>query len=290
MPSPALVVTGASGLVGAALGASETIVPLKRGSGPMTWDPTGGRVEDDGRPIGAVVHLAGEPIAESRWTEARKQSMSDSRVLGTRTVARWLTSRKQRPEVLISASAIGLYGDRADEVLDENSAPGAGYLAGLVEGWEREARAAEEAGIRVVLLRIGIVLSREGGALEKMRLPFKMGVGGPIGSGLQWFPWVHLDDVVGVIRHALRTPEMRGAYNVVSPGIVRQKDFARALGRSLKRPAVMPTPAFAMRLAFGEMADEALLASARVVPRRLLEDGYRFVHPDLGPALESVKS
>lgn len=288
MPSPALVVTGASGLLGKALGAVETLVPLKRGDGPMTWDPTGGRVQDDGRPIGAVIHLAGEPIADNRWTEARKQSMRDSRILGTRTVVNWLSARAQRPEVLISASAIGLYGDRGDEVLDEDSPRGSGYLAELVEGWEREASLAEQAGIRVVLLRIGVVVAREGGALDKMRTPFSLGLGGPMGSGKQWFPWVHLDDVVGVVRHALRTPKMRGPYNVVAPGVVRQKDFARALGRVMKRPAFVPVPAFAMRAAFGELADEALLASARVVPRRLMEDGYRFVHPDLAPALQSV--
>ncbi len=288
MNSPALVVTGASGLVGKALGAVETVVPLRRGEGPLSWDPTGGQVEDDGRALGAVVHLAGEPIAGSRWNEARKRSMSDSRVLGTRTLVGWLTERKQRPEVLVSASAIGLYGDRGDEVLDEDATPGTGFLAELVEGWEREARAAANAGIRVVILRIGIVISRQGGALEKMRLPFSLGLGGPVGSGQQWFPWVHLDDVVGVIRHALRTPSMRGPYNLVAPGVVRQRDFARALGKTLHRPAVLPAPRFALRAAFGEMADEALLSSARVVPRRLLEAGYRFQHPDLAPALESV--
>ena len=289
MAAPALVVTGASGLIGTALGQVEAITPLRRGlGGPLGWDPLGGQVEDDGRPIGAVVHLAGENLADARWTEARKQSMRDSRVLGTRTLARWLAGRKQRPEVLVCASAIGLYGDRGDELLDEDAAPGTGFLADLVRDWEQEARAVEAAGVRLVLLRLGVVLSREGGALGKMRLPFSLGAGGPIGSGRQWFPWVHLDDAVGAFLWAIRTPGARGAYNLVAPGVVRQGDFARALGRAMRRPAVLPTPAFALKVAFGEMATEALLPSTRVVPRRLLSEGYAFRFPELDPALRSV--
>lgn len=285
----ALVVTGASGLIGAALAQVEQLTPLRRGaSGPMSWDPTGGRVEDDGRAIGAVVHLAGENLADARWNEARKRSMRDSRVLGTRTVASWLASRKQRPEVLVCASAIGLYGDRGDELLDEDAAPGTGFLADLVRDWEAEARAVEAAGVRLVLLRLGVVLSREGGALGKMRLPFSLGAGGPIGSGRQWFPWLHLDDAVSAIRWAVRTPTVRGAYNLVAPGVVRQGDFARALGRAMRRPALLPTPAFALKVAFGEMAEEALLSSARVVPRRLLAEGFAFQHPELDPALRTL--
>lgn len=289
MAAPALVVTGASGLVGAALGRVTEIVPLKRGSGgPLSWDPLGGRVEDDGRPIGAVVHLAGESIGNSRWTEQSKRAMWDSRVVGTRTLVSWLSARRQRPEVLVAASAIGFYGDRGDEELDEQSPVGRGFLAELTEAWEQEAVLAEQAGIRVVRLRIGVVLAKEGGALAKMLTPFKLGAGGPLGSGRQWFPWVHLDDLVGVIQASLRAPAMKGPYNVVAPGIVRQADFARALGHALHRPAVLPTPAFALRLAFGGMADEALLASARVVPKRLLAEGYGFRYPELAGALASV--
>lgn len=309
MSQPALVVTGASGLIGSALGKLEAITPLRRGVGrardaarpvrgepegehplgpPLSWDPTGGRVQDDGRLIGAVVHLAGESIASGRWTEARKRSMRDSRVLGTRTLASWLQGRTQRPEVFVSASAVGYYGDRGDEILDEDAGPGKGFLADLTAAWEEETKAIEALGVRVVRVRIGVVLSKEGGALEKMRLPFKLGAGGPIGSGRQWFPWVHLDDVVGILRWAIRTPSARGAYNAVAPGVVRQADFARALGRALHRPAVLPTPGFALRLAFGEMADEALLSSTRAVPRRLQEAGYTFRWPELEAALADV--
>lgn len=289
MSTPAVVVTGASGLIGAALAKVEPITPLKRGpSGPLTWEPLEGRVHDDNRLIGAVVHLAGEPIADERWTEARKKALYDSRILGTRTIAEWIRGRSQRPSVLITASGVGIYGDRGDEVLTEESGVGEGFLADLADHWEREAAAAESAGVRVVNLRIGVVLSKQGGALEKMRLPFKLGLGGPIGTGRQWFPWVHLDDVVGVIQWALRDPGARGAYNVAAPGIVRQADFARALGRAVGRPAFLPAPAFALKAVFGQMAEEALLGSTRAEPSRLIQAGYRFKHPDLDPALADV--
>ena len=289
MSTPAIVVTGASGLIGAALAAMEPITPLKRGAeGPLTWEPLEGRVHDDGRLIGAVVHLAGEPIADKRWTEARKKALYDSRILGTRTIASWLTARAQRPSVLITASGVGVYGDRGDEILTEQSSRGEGFLADVASDWEREASAAEAAGVRVVHLRIGVVLSKEGGALEKMRLPFSLGLGGPIGSGKQWFPWVHIDDVVGAIRWALRSPTARGPYNLAAPGIVRQADFARALGKALHRPAVLPLPGFALKVAFGQLADEALLGSSRAAPARLLAEGFTFQHPELGPALATV--
>lgn len=289
MPTPALVVTGASGLIGAALAREESITPLKRGAGgPLTWEPLEGRVHDDGRLIGAVVHLAGEPIADKRWTEARKRLLYDSRVLGTRAIATWLAGRAQRPSVLVTASGVGIYGDRGDELLTEASGRGAGFLADLASDWEQEAAAAEAAGVRVVHLRIGVVLSREGGALGQMRLPFSLGLGGPIGSGRQWFPWVHLDDVVGAIRWALRDPAARGAYNVAAPGIVRQRDFARALGRAMSRPAVLPVPGVVLKAMFGQLADEALLGSSRAAPARLLEQGFTFKHPELDGALRDV--
>ena len=289
MPSPALVVTGASGLVGRALALVEPITPLPRGAGSgLRWDPVAGTVQDDARPIGAVVHLAGEPVAEGRWTDARKRVLLDSRVAGTRTLVDWLKGRAQRPEVLVSASGVGYYGDRGDELLDEGAGPGAGFLAEICQGWEREALAAEAAGIRVVVLRIGVVLSKQGGALEKMKLPFSLGLGGPLGSGQQWFPWIHLDDLVGVIRAALRDTRMRGVYNAVAPGLVRQRDFARAYGVALGRPAVLPTPAFALKAAMGQMAEEALLSGQRARPAKLEALGYPYQHPEVGAALKQI--
>ena len=246
-------------------------------------------MEDDGRPLGAVVHLAGESISGKRWTEARKKSIHDSRVMGTRTLVDWLIRRPQRPELLVAASAIGFYGDRGDELLTEDATQGKGFLADLCAAWEAEARRAEQAGIRVVILRLGVVLSAEGGALAQMRLPFKLGAGGPVGSGRQWFAWVHVDDVVAAIQWALHRPEARGVYNLAAPGIVREAEFAHALGKAMHRPSFVPTPAFALRLAFGELADEALLSSARTVPMRLLAEGFAFRFPELGAALASTE-
>jgi uncharacterized protein (TIGR01777 family) len=235
-----------------------------------------------------VVHLAGESVASGRWTATRKRAIRESRVTGTRTLVDWLITREPRPEVLVSASAIGFYGDRGDEPLDESSPVGGGFLAEVCRDWEAEAERAEAAGIRVVRLRIGLVLTREGGALSRMLPLFRLGLGGPVGSGRQWFPWIHLEDVLNVVEWALETPSARAAYNLVAPGIVRQADFATALGRVLRRPALLPTPAFALRLALGELADEALLASAQVTSRRLQSEGYAFRWPDLRPALLEI--
>ena len=291
MTPPALLVTGATGLLGRALAAQHTVVPLPRrapaGGGPW-WDPLGGSVHDDGRPLGAVVHLAGENVGEGRWSEARKAAIRDSRVTGTRTLVDWLRGRAQRPEVFIAASAIGFYGDRGESELDEDAGPGTGFLADTCRAWEAEADRAAEAGIRVVKLRIGIVLDPAGGALGKMLPLFRAGLGGPLGSGRQWFPWVHRDDVLGLIAHALRSPAVRGPLNAVAPGAVRQGDFARALGAALHRPAFVPAPAFALRAALGEFAQEGLLASARVVPARAAATGYTFRFPTLGPALSQL--
>jgi len=292
--TPALLVTGASGLVGTALSARRAVLPLsRRPSGPDApfWNPAAGKVHGlDDRTVGAVVHLAGESVGEGRWTADKKARIRDSRVQGTRTLVDHLRARTQRPEVLVSASAVGIYGDRGDEVIRDDAAAGTGFLAEVAEAWEAEADRAAEVGIRVVKLRIGIVMSPTGGALEKMLPPFRLGAGGPMGSGRQWFPWVHLDDVVGAIEWALTTPSARGAYNMVGPEPVRQKDFARALGRALGRPAIMPAPAFALRLALGEFADEGLLAGQRCVPERLQAEGYAFQHPTLDPALAACVS
>ena len=283
--------TGASGLVGSALGESIPMVALPRrapAGGGLWWQPEEGRVHDDGRPLRAIVHLAGEPIAAGRWTRARRRAIERSRVAGTRTLVDWLARREQRPQVLVSASATGFYGERGDEELDEDSSRGGGFLAELCVAWEAEARRAEDLGIRVVVVRLGLVLARGAGLLARLEPLFKLGAGGPVGSGKQWFPWVHRDDVIGALEWALTTPSARGAYNLVAPGIVRQAEFARALGRALHRPAFLPAPAPALRLVFGELADEALLASQRARPQRLEAGGYPFRWPDLDPALADL--
>ena len=238
--------------------------------------------------VGGVVHLAGAPVAGGRWTEAKKEAIYRSRVEGSAALVSWLGQREQRPSVLISASAVGFYGDRGDEVLTEAAGSGAGFLAKVVKDWEAEVDRAAELGIRVVKLRIGIVLSSSGGAMGEMLPIFRAGMGGPMGSGRQWFPWVHIDDVLNVIEWALRSDQARGAYNLAAPGICSQRYFARSLGRALGRPAFMPAPRLALKLALGEFAEEALLASSRVVPSRLKEAGYDFAWPALAPALEDV--
>ena len=291
MSDGATLVTGAGGLVGRALGESMTTTALSRRppeSGGLWWEPEANRVHDDGRPLRAVVHLAGEPIAAGRWTRARRSAIETSRIAGTRTLVEWLAAREQRPDVLVSASAVGLYGDRGDEELREDSDRGDGFLADLCVSWEREARRAEDLGVRVVVVRLGVVLSRGAGVLAQLEPIFKLGAGGPVGSGRHWFPWVHRDDVVGALEWALASPRARGVYNLVAPGAVRQVDFARALGRALRRPAFVPTPAFAVRLRFGELADELLLASQRARPARLQSDGYAFRWPDLDTALSDL--
>ncbi|MCK6507796.1 TIGR01777 family oxidoreductase [Myxococcota bacterium] len=295
MDAHPILVTGATGLVGRALADALDVIPLPRqdrGGDAPWWEPAAGRLHDRGRRFGAVVHLAGAGVADRRWTEAWKREVMDSRVQGSRTLVSWLRGLPpaERPGVLVSASAVGFYGDRGDEELPEDAPPGVGFLAEVCQAWEDEVRPAEALGVRVVRLRIGIVLSARGGALGRMLPAFRLGGGGPMGSGRQWFPWVHLQDVVGVIRHALATPTMAGAHNVVSPGIVRQRDFATALGRALHRPAVLPVPAAALKLAMGaELAEQALLASTRAVPRALLADpGFRFRFPDLDAALSDL--
>ena len=283
--SPALVaVTGSHGLVGSALvrdlGASGHAVRR------VTRDPASGAL--DFRAVAdadAVVNLAGENIAGGRWTHERKRKIHDSRVLTTRALAEALAARERPPRVLVSASGINSYGDRGDERLTEESPRGHGFLADLCREWEGATAPAEAHGVRVVHLRIGMVLSRHGGALAKMLLPFRLGLGGVIGSGDQWMSWIALDDLVGVIRHALTTDALRGPLNAVAPESVTNREFSRALARALRRPALLPVPAFAARLALGEMADALLLASIRVEPARLLASGYAFRHPTLAAAL-----
>lgn len=298
-----VIVTGSTGLVGRALVRSlleegHSVTRLVRGeaqefrapgTSSVRWDPSGGTIDaaslegHDG-----AVHLAGESIAGGRWTEEKKRRIRDSRVEGTRLLSQTLAGLRDKPSVLVSASAIGFYGDRGDEVLTESSAPGDDFLSRVCREWEDETRAAAEAGVRVVNLRIGLVLSREGGALERMLTPFKLGAGGRIGSGEQYMSWVALDDLVGIIKRALSDESLSGPVNAVAPQPVTNAQFTKALGRALNRPTVLPVPAFAARLAFGEMADALLLSSARVEPRRLTDAGHSFAHPGIDGALRHV--
>ena len=235
----------------------------------------------------AVVNLAGEPLIGWRWTASRRRRLRGSRVAFTEKIARALAAARQRPRVLVSGSAVGYYGDRAGEILTEDSARGTGFLADLCRDWEAAAQAAESSGLRVVLIRTGVVLGRDGGALAQMLPPFRLGLGGPIGPGRQYLPWIHLHDLVGIIAAAMVDDRMRGPINGVGPGPVTSRDFAKALGSALGRPAVLPTPVLALRVIFGQ-ASEVLLASQRAVPAALGRFGFSFAFPTLDQALANV--
>lgn len=293
-----ILVTGSTGLIGSALVSfltteGHSVVRLVRsrpkpGGFEFEWDPVAGVVDSTALVgIDAVVHLAGESVAE-RWTEEKKARIRDSRVKGTRVLAEALAKPLQPPKVLVCASATGYYGDRGEEILREESASGSGFLAEVCREWEAAAEPAVQKGIRVINLRIGIVLSPEGGALAKMLFPFKMGMGGVIGTGKQYMSWITLDDLAGVIYHALITDTLQGPINAVAPHPVTNNEFTKTLGKVLGRPTLFPMPAFAARLAFGEMADELLLASTRVEPARLLATGYTFRYPQLEGALRHL--
>lgn len=238
--------------------------------------------------LGGAIHLSGASIAAHRWTEAWKREMTDSRVQSTRALAITLASLRRPPPVLLVASAIGFYGDRGEELLDETSAPGSGFMADLCRQWEAAAWPAIDAGIRVVHLRLGVVLGPGPGALGKMVPLFRLGLGGRLGSGRQWMSWISLADALGAMLFALETPTVSGPVNLTAPNPVTNAGFTRALARQLGRPAFLPAPAFALRLALGEMADEALLASARVFPSRLTTAGFRFAYPTLTQALAAA--
>jgi hypothetical protein len=235
-----------------------------------------------------VVHLAGENIASGRWTSRRKAEIRRSRVEGTRRLCESLARLARPPKVLVSASAIGFYGDRRDEILREDTPPGTDFLAGVCREWEAATEAASRAGVRVVQVRFGVILSPAGGALKQMLLPFKLGMGGRIGNGAQFMSWITLDDAVGATNHALITGSLVGPVNAVAPAPVTNSEFTRTLARVLRRPALAPIPAFAARLAFGELADALLLSSARVIPTKLEGSGYRFRHPELESALKHL--
>jgi hypothetical protein len=293
-----ILVTGSGGLLGRALCPALTadghdVLRLVRRPPLMPderqWNPTAAGLAPDALDgVEAVVHLAGAGVADKRWSPSRKAQIRDSRVRGTALLAEGLAAAGTPPESLICASAIGWYGDRGDELLDEGSEPGSGFLADVCRDWERAAEPARSAGVRVVHLRLGMVLAGHGGALAKMLTPFRMGLGGVLGSGRQWISWITVEDVVGVIRAALAEEGLEGPVNAVTPGAVTNAEFTKALGRVVKRPAVLPMPAFAARLAFGEVADALLLSSARVTPRVLQERGHAFAHPELESALRQL--
>jgi uncharacterized protein (TIGR01777 family) len=293
-----ILVTGASGLIGSGLlpflgnmGHEVTRLvrsPPRPGERAIRWDPAAGSIEESGLAgMEAVVHLAGENIAE-RWTAEKKAKIRDSRVNGTRLLCEALARMDTPPKVLVSASAIGYYGDRGGEMLTEESPSGQGFLAEVCRAWEASTAPAQQKGIRVVPLRFGIVLSEAGGALAKILPPFRMGMGGILGSGRQYMSWIALDDAVGAIHHAIVTESLQGPANAASPESVTNQEFTKTLGKVLGRPTVVPLPAFAARLMFGEMADELLLASARVQPVKLAASGYTFRYPDLEAALRHL--
>jgi hypothetical protein len=292
-----ILVTGSSGLVGRVLvprlvaeGHDVTRLVRRPPLAPdeRSWNPQTGALEDGALDVDAVVHLAGEPIAEGRWNEARKARIRDSRVVGTRALAEAIAAAPERPGVLVSASAIGFYGDTGERAADESAQPGSGFLPDVCRRWEHATTPARDAGTRVVNVRIGVILSPDGGALAKMLPPFRMGVAGRMGSGKQWMSWIALGDMVSVLQHALVDDSLSGPVNAVAPGAVTNAEFTRILGRVLSRPTVMPMPAFAARLAFGQMAEDLLLASTRVTPGALLGSSFRFAQPDLESALRQL--
>ncbi|PYT95250.1 MAG: TIGR01777 family protein [Acidobacteria bacterium] len=298
-----VLITGSTGLVGTALVKAlvrdgHTVCRLVRPQSvtsggakegfDVAWSPVTGELGGAGVGADAVVNLAGASIAEGRWTQERKELLRASRIDTTRALVNALAKTNVRPRVLVSASAIGIYGSRGDEVLTEESKPGTEFLADLAREWEAEAIKAEALGIRVVLARFGIILARHGGALPRMILPFKLGVGGRVGPGKQWVSWITLEDVVAIIRLAMENETVRGAVNVAAPNAVQNADFTKVLAQALHRPALFPAPAFALRLALGEMADALLLSSQRVKPQALQRLGYRFLHSELSAAMNAI--
>lgn len=290
-----ILVSGVSGPIGAALLPSlqergYEVVRLVRGpkssENQIPWDPNQPLRPQSVTGFDAVIHLAGESIV-GRWTAAKKRRILDSRVQGTRHLAAALGEAAERPRVLITGSAIGFYGDRGEEVLREDSRPARGFLPTVCREWEAASTRAEDAGTRAVQIRTGLVLSPAGGALQKMLTPFRLGLGGRIGSGRQWWSWIHVQDMVGAIHHILNG-NLNGPVNLVAPAPVRNADFTKILAAVLSRPAIFPMPAFAARLAFGQMGDELLLASQRVEPRKLTMTGYTFQYSDLKKALTDI--
>lgn len=291
-----IAITGATGLVGSALGPFLTtkghaVVPVSRRpiAGGIQWDPASGSLDGAAwEGLDAVIHLAGENIAEGRWTDARKRELRNSRVGPTSLLAEMLAGLSRPPRVLISASAVGIYGNRGDEVLTESSAPSDDFLGDLAQAWEAASAPAAASGIRVVHPRFGVILSPAGGVLERLLTPFRLGVGGPLGDGWQYMSWIAIDDVLAALHHLLLSDTLRGPVNLTAPTPVRNQEFTETLGDVLHRPTVIPVPAFALRAVFGEMADGLLLTSQRVEPATLSASGYRFRYPELGGALRHL--
>jgi uncharacterized protein (TIGR01777 family) len=293
-----VAITGSHGLVGSALvpylttrghGVTRLVRGEAAGLDETAWDPARGLADPsrlDG--LDAVVHLAGANIAAGRWSPTRKAEIRQSRVEGTRRLCEVLAPLARPPKVLVSASAVGYYGDRGAETLTEESAVGTGFLADVCREWEAATELAARAGVRVVRLRFGMILSPRGGALRKMLLPFRVGVGGRVGGGAQYMSWIALDDALAAIDHVLHQGSVRGPVNAVAPELVTNAEFTRTLGRVLHRPTVVPLPAFSARLVFGEMAEALLLGGARVIPARLEASGYRFQFPELEGALRHL--
>jgi uncharacterized protein (TIGR01777 family) len=293
-----IVISGASGLIGTALkaflmtGGHQVRVlvrhPADRSKREIQWDPAAGKIDAEAlEGVDAVVHLSGESLSAGRWTDDRKKRFIGSRLKSTDLLSRTLASLKRSPRVMISASAIGIYGDRGDEILTESSAKGSGFLPDLCEQWEAAARPAVDGGIRVVHPRIGIVMSARGGALGRMLPPFKLGGGGVIGSGNQFMSWISLDDLIYVMHEAIFNSDLRGPVNAVAPNPVTNREFVKTLGGVLNRPTLLPLPAAAVNLAFGEMGKHLLLEGARVSPARLEASGFAFLHPTLEETLRS---
>jgi len=294
-----ILISGASGFIGGALipslessGAEITRLSRSKSAANTTtktipWDPAKPIAPESISGFDAVIHLAGESIV-GRWTASKKEKIRDSRIVSTRNLAQAIAQAKDKPKVFICSSAIGYYGDRGDELLNESSNPGTGFLPQVCREWEAATHAAAAAGIRTVQIRTGIVLSSKGGALAKMLTPFKMGVGGRIGSGRQWMSWIDIEDMIGAILHVLNSDTLRGPVNMVAPMPVTNSEFTKTLAGALSRPAIFPMPAFAVKLAVGEMGETVLLGSQRVDPAQLLHSGYQFRFNDLQGSLENL--
>ncbi len=287
-----ITLTGGTGFIGRELvrqlkARGDEVRLLSRGRPPYQWDPLSGpppREALDGAE--AVVHLAGETVSQY-WTSSAKKRIRDSRTKGTQNLVLGLSRMAAPPRVLVAASAVGFYGGRGDEILDESSLPGTGFLPEVCQEWEDASNSAARLGIRVVTKRTGVVLHPSGGALSKMLLPFKLGLGGAFGSGRQWMPWIHLADQIGIILYSIDNGALVGPVNAAAPNPVTNREFVWSLARALHRPAILPVPAFALRLVLGEMS-EIVLASQRVLPRALLQSGYQFRFPDLDSALADL--
>ncbi len=294
-----VLISGASGLIGTALtsrleAAEMEVMRLTRQSvdeeddRQIYWHPESGTLDAERiEGFRTVVHLAGESVADGKWDEDKKRRIMDSRVTSTTLLCRVLANLKDKPRMLICASAIGYYGDRGEEELTEASEPGNGFLSEVCQAWEQAVQPAEEAGIKIVHLRIGMVLSSHGGALKRMLPPFRLGLGGPVGGGQQWMSWIALNDLTGVILHCMNSRRVTGVINAVAPNPVLNREFAHALGKALNKPAITPVPAFAIKIALGEMGRELVLASTRVKPERLEQAGFEWEHPEIDSALQA---